>query len=72
MLTMLSLLFACNPQDATINNGHYFTWIAANSSTIHKDGLPNYFDEVEDAVATGGTLPVGPNLHIFECSGRGV
>ncbi|MGC6509386.1 MAG: hypothetical protein ACON4U_13280 [Myxococcota bacterium] len=60
------LLFsACNPEDATIKNAHWFSWLAANSSKVFIDDTMPYVDGSEEQ-------PKGaPDVKIYECSGRG-
>ncbi len=66
MLSLFALLMGCNPQDAELTDAHWFTWIAANSSSIVRDELFDFLDQ-DPAEHAEGT----PNMHIFECSGRG-
>ena len=63
---LLSLLFACQPQDATISDGHWFTWIAVNSSNITGNEILTFMEEPVESHPEGA-----PSVHTFECSGRG-
>ena len=64
MLTFL-LLTGCSPQDATISNGHWFTWLAQNSSKVFIDESLPFLEDLEDS-----TYPEDLNISMYECSGR--
>ena len=56
-IALLAMLTGCAPQDATITNAHWFTWLAANSSpTVAEGKLDDTFKQQATAI---------------ECSGRG-
>ena len=65
-MLLFAMLTACNPQDAIITDGHWFTWIAANSSNITKNDVLTYVKKDVSEHPEGA-----PSVHIFECSGRG-
>ena len=64
MFSLVALLIGCNPQDAEITDGHWFTWVAANSSNIVRMDVLPFITEAEKAESD-------PNVQIIECSERG-
>ena len=65
---LLSLLLACNPQDAVLSNATYTTWVAANSSAlISDDVLPFITMNASDEERPEGA----PSVLKIECSERG-
>ena len=65
-MLIFSLFFACNPQDATISDGHWFSWISVNSSNITKNEILTFMGDAPAERPEGA-----PDVHTFECSGRG-
>ena len=58
------LLIACDPQHATIENGHWYSWLAKSSSKVFIDeSLPSL--DIEALVENG--VPEGYDLSLIEC-----
>ena len=62
---MLALLFiACNPQHATIEDGHWYSWLAKSSSKVFIDeSMPSL--EIENLEENG--VPAGYDLKLIDC-----
>ena len=63
---LFTILSACSPQDATISDGYWLTWIAVNSSNITKNEILTFMEDEKSERPEGA-----PSVHTFECSERG-
>ena len=64
---MLALLLftGCNPQHATITDGHWFTWLAQNSSKVFIDESLPFLEDLSES-----TFDENLAVSMYECSGR--
>jgi hypothetical protein len=66
MLPIFALLMGCNPQDAEVSDGHWFAWIAANSSNIVREEVLTFIKDDVSEHPDGA-----PDVQIYDCSDRG-
>ena len=64
MLAFL-LFTGCNPQHATITDGHWFTWLANNSSKVFIDESLPFLEDLSES-----TYDENLTVSMYECSGR--
>ena len=61
----LLLFTGCNPQDATITDGHWFSWLAANSSKVFIDESLPFLEDLSES-----SYDENLTVSMYECSGR--
>ena len=64
MLAFL-LFTGCNPQDATITDGQWFSWLAASSSKVFIDESLPFLEDLADSSYDDSLA-----ISMYECSGR--
>jgi hypothetical protein len=64
MLAFL-LFTGCNPQDATITDGQWFSWLAANSSKVFIDESLPFLEDLSESSYDDSLA-----ISMYECSGR--
>ena len=61
------IMTGCSPQDATISDAHWFTWLAANSSKVFIDESLPFLEDLDD---DDSTKPENMGVSMYECSDR--
>ena len=67
MMIAFLIMTGCSPQDATISDAHWFTWLAANSSKVFIDESLPFLEGLDD---DDSTKPENMGISMYECSDR--